>query len=53
MEQKLTYWELHTLALSLNSRISKFAHSGMMSDAMECIQLKNKVMSIMENTPNE
>jgi hypothetical protein len=53
MEQKLSYWELHTLALSLNSRISKFAHSGMMSDALECLELKNKVMDIMKNTPNK
>jgi hypothetical protein len=53
MEQTLTYWELHELALSLNSRISKFAHRGMMKDAEDCIQLKKKILSIMENTPNK
>lgn len=53
MEQTLTYWELHELALSLNTRISKFAHRGMMKDAEDCIKLKNKVMDIMKNTPNK
>jgi len=49
MEQTLTYWELHEIAISLNTHISKLAHSGMMNDAERCIKLKNKVMDTMKN----
>jgi hypothetical protein len=45
----LTYWELETLAKSLNQRISTFNHRNMIEHVEETIALKRKVLRIMKN----
>jgi hypothetical protein len=45
----LTYWELETLAKSLNQRISKFNHWNMIEHVEETTALKRKVLRIMKN----
>jgi hypothetical protein len=47
--ENLTYWELETLAKSLDQRISKFNHRNMIEDAEETMALKRKVLRIMKN----